>query len=74
LNTGNFSLQAGVVTQQDASQNDYQQFSISTQDEQQSQSWDAPPSTIDASESQTEPDLNFQDEEELDNVPLHGCK
>ena len=61
-----------MVTQADASQNDFQQFSIATQDEGQSA---GVPSTIDVMESQTEPDLNFQDDEEMDMpIPAHACK
>ncbi|KAL3110234.1 hypothetical protein niasHT_015837 [Heterodera trifolii] len=65
-------FQSGIVTQQDSSQTDYGQFYLSTQGEQSQ----GVPSTVDASQSQTEPDLNFQDEEEplVDNLPTHACK
>nr|CAD2149807.1 unnamed protein product [Meloidogyne enterolobii] len=66
-------FQAGVVTQQDASQNDFvAQLSVASQDDGVSR---GVPSTTVLSESQTEPDLNFQDDDEFgDYIPPHACK
>jgi len=61
------------VTQQDASQNDFvAQLSVASQDDGVSR---GVPSTTVLSESQTEPDLNFQDDDEFgDYIPPHACK
>ncbi|KAF7639132.1 hypothetical protein Mgra_00001367 [Meloidogyne graminicola] len=64
-------FQAGVVTQIDASQNDFGgQLSAASQDGSRGIA-----STTLLSESQTEPDLNFQDDDEFgDYIPPHACK
>jgi len=57
-----------------SSQHDFGgQFSIATQDDH---GLSRGISTIDANESQAEPDLNFQDDDELvENIlPPHACK
>uniref|UniRef100_A0A1I8BRP6 DNA helicase n=1 Tax=Meloidogyne hapla TaxID=6305 RepID=A0A1I8BRP6_MELHA len=66
-------FQAGVVTQQDASQGDFGgHLSAASQDDGASR---GVPSTTVLSESQTEPDLNFQDDDEFgDYIPPHACK